>query len=285
MKLRNWFKNKMMGLALALSRVEKNALSSEGISLSDDTEQVQRHKMGYLSDDLMQGRITEEVKLLRHRMYKILDESSKVKAKFHRDADGKITYELINRTLVSSKLTGDPFDDYKIEMVVDNSPICEGFGLENKSEHPDDANVDKQIICERDGITPSFEIETYTTKLFVRFIKDDERLLEFHIPKYADHYHRSTFLLISELKKILEKQKRSDILDIKSIAFITFNAIGCQDFREFIYNVSNFDKIVEYEGNYILKFKAKVIVNGDNIIDKYRHEEQEKRYENKERRV
>lgn len=284
MKIGNWIKNKMMGISLALHNVEKNALSQEANDLSDSTQQVQRHKAGMLSDSLLRGEITEEVKLLRHRMYKILDESSKVGVKFRKDANGNLIYELVNRVLVPSKLKGDPFDTYKIELVVDNTSISEGLGLTNDSLHPDDAEVDKQIVCTRDGVTPKFKLERYCNKMFVRYIENDERLLEFYIPKYVDHYNRRTTFLISELKKLIEAPRYSDILDIKSVAFITFNAIGSQDFREFVYIVNKFDKIVKHGGHYIVKFKANVITNGDNIIDKYKHEAQEKRYENKEPR-
>lgn len=48
----SWIKNKMMMLALALSKVEKNALSQSGENLSDDVNCVREHKMGMLSYDL-----------------------------------------------------------------------------------------------------------------------------------------------------------------------------------------------------------------------------------------
>ena len=279
----SWLKNKITILSLALANVEKNALSQDGGRLTDDAQQVQRHKQGMLSDDLMQGRITEEVKMLRHRMYKILDESSKIKASFKRDANGNLTYELVDRTLISSKLKGDPYDNYKVELVINNSDIFGGMDL--TSEHPDETEVEKQVICFRNGVRPKFELEKHTTKLFVRHIEDDKRLLEFYVPKYVDHYNRRTTFLISELKKLIENPRYSDLLDIKTVGFVTFNAMGCQDFREFTYQIDKFNKIVEYDGAYIVKFNATVILNGDNIIDKYKHELQEQRYADKEARV
>jgi hypothetical protein len=279
----NWLKKKLTILALAMSNVERNALSQTGDVLSDDTQQVQRHRQGMLSDDLMQGRVTEEVKMLRHRMYKILDESSKIKVNFSKDSSGNLTYEMVDRTVVPAKLKGDPFDDYKIELVMDNSDISAGADL--TSLHPDEAIVEKQIICGRNGVNPSFELEQYTSKLFVRYIEDDLRLLEFYIPKYRDGYDRKTIFLISKLKQILESPWRySDILDIKTVGFITFNAIGSQDFREFTYTIDKFDKIVEHNGSYIIKFKANVITNGDNVVDKYKHDLLEEKYANKEAR-
>lgn len=278
----NWFKKIALHISLSLFNVEKNSLSQQGDSLTDNVNETQSVRQGMLSHSLINGIVTEEVKLLRHRMYKILDESSKIKANFKRDIDGNMTYTLTNRTLVPSKLKGDPYDTYKIELVIDNSSITGGMDL--TSEHPDDTKTDNQIVCVRDGVTPKFKLEQYCTKLFVRYINDNERLLEFYLPKYIDQYNRRTIFLISEIKKLIEAPKYSDILDIQSVAFITFNAIGSQDFREFIYTISKFDKIVEHDGFYIIKFKAEVITNGDNIIDKYTHEAQEKRYENKEKR-
>ncbi|NIQ16661.1 MAG: hypothetical protein GTO02_20425, partial [Candidatus Dadabacteria bacterium] len=59
------------------------------------------------------------------------------------------------------------------------------------------------------------------------------------------------------------------------------NSSGAKDFHEYQYEILGFDKIVEYGGYYIIKFKAKVVVDGDNILEKYRQEELDKKYENR----
>lgn len=283
MNILNWTKKQFLMLSLAMARVEKNALSQSGESLSDGHQIVQSNKAGMLSQALKNGEVTEEVKLLRHRLYKILDESSKLTIKWGRDANGKVNYELIDRSSAMKRIKADPFDSYKVELVIDNTSISGSIG-DSSLENPDDTNVEKNIICGRNGITPKFELEKYTSKLFVRYIADNERLLELYIPKYVDSYNRKSIFLVSELKKLITNPKYSDILDITTLGFITFNAIGAQDFREFVYNIIKLDKIVEHNGDYIVKFKAEVVVNGDNVISKYTHDEQEERYNNKERR-
>jgi hypothetical protein len=75
-----------------------------------------------------------------------------------------------------------------------------------------------------------------------------------------------------------------DFLEILGVKFISYNTIGAADFFEFEYEINKFDKIVEYDGHYVIKFIANVITNGESIYEKYREEELEERYKNKERK-
>ena len=43
----------------------------------------------------------------------------------------------------------------------------------------------------------------------------------------------------------------------------------------------SFDKIIEYNGNYVIKFKATPIINGEDILTKYKQDELELKYQNK----
>jgi len=269
-------------ISLALANVEKNALSQQKVSLSEDTHQIQSIKQGQLSDALLRGEITEEVKLLRHRTYKVLEATSRIKAVFSVDENGNTVYKLIDTTKVPSKIKGDPFDTYPIKLIVNNLEIMPGWS-EMESTDNVELNSYNTIQCSR-KIKPKFKLEKYAKKLFVRTIDDENYLLEFYVSKYPDEDDRKTVFLLSELKKIIENTKYSDILDISNVGFITFNAIGSADFKEFVYEVNKFDKIVEYDGFYIVKFKATPIINGDNVIDKYNHEGQEELYRTKAKR-
>ena len=64
MKLTKWVKKQINILMLALSNVEKNALGQTSPEMASNVNQVQRHKQGMLSDALIRGEITQEVKII-----------------------------------------------------------------------------------------------------------------------------------------------------------------------------------------------------------------------------
>ena len=53
---------------------------------------------------------------------------------------------------------------------------------------------------------------------------------------------------------------------------------------EYQYDILSFDKIIEFNGYYVIKFKAKVIINGEDILEQHRIEELDKKYETKEKK-
>ena len=315
-KISKWLSRQIGSLMLATAKVEQNALSQEGQSLGTETSKFQRHSQGTLADDLVNGIITQEVKDLRWRMYKVLEASAKVSAKVVGDLDsGDYTIETYvseGNNEILSKIKLDSSDEYKLEMVVDGEAITKGreeslnadvvdttlatetlidedgdeyktLGvISNKdNEHHD---IEYPIKIDREDI-PKFYIEKFTKKLNVRIIDETHRLLEFYISKYPSEYNRNTYLLISELKKAMVNPRSTNILYIDNIGFVTYKTIGVNDFRVFEYKVTEFDKIVDFDGYFVIKFKCEVITNGEYLLEKYRETDLDNKYENKERKI
>jgi len=311
-KLKQWFNRRMAMLTLAMSNVEKNALGQQGETLGSDVNQTQRNTQGQLADSLKQGEITQEVMNLRWRTYKILKESEGVTAEIvGYDEDGMpiVKTKKVNKKLGLKKVKLDPFDEYKLEMVVDNSEIVIGgnqamnndnislfdeviqstnengdlvathgviesfdYFATNKSERP--------IILTRDNL-PNFYLENFTLKMNVRTIDKTNKLLELYVSKYPDEYNRTSRLFISEVKKIMNDGIASTMLDFNEINFITYKTLGADDYLEYEYNNISYDKIVEYNGYYVIKFNAKIKTDGNDILDAYRVKELDKKYEQK----
>jgi hypothetical protein len=311
-KLKQWFNRRMAMLTLAISNVEKNALGQQGETLGSDVNQTQRNTQGQLADSLKQGEITQEVMNLRWRTYKILKESEGVTAEIvGYDEDGMpiVKTKKVNKKLGLKKVKLDPSDDYKLEMVVDNSEIVIGsnqamnndnislfdeviqstnengdlvathgviesinYFATNKSERP--------IIIIRENL-PNFYLENFTLKMNVRTIDKTNKLLEFYVSKYPDEYNRTSRLFISEVKKIMNDGINSTMLDFNEINFITYKTLGTDDYLEYEYDNISYDKIVEYNGYYVIKFNAKIKTDGNDILDAYRVKELDKKYEQK----
>jgi hypothetical protein len=312
MKIFNWFKRKMALLSLAVSNVEKNTLGQSGDVLSNDVNQVQRHTQGQLADSLKHGEITQEVIDLRWRTYKILKETEGVTAEIvGYDEDGMpiVKTKKVNKKLGLKKVKLDPSDSYKLEMVVDNSEIVIGgnqamdnenisildeviksenengdmiatHGIINSVEYYATNKSERPIMIVRDDL-PNFYLENFTLKMNVRTINETDKMLEFYVSKYPDEYNRTSRLFISEVKKIMNDGIKSTMLDLKNVNFITYKTLGSDDFLEYEYDNISFDKIVEFNGYYIVKFIGKVKISGNDILEIHRVAELDKKYEQK----
>ena len=305
-----WLAKKAGSITMALSGVEKNALNQTGEQMSSDIGHAQRHTQGQVADSLINGEITQEVMDLRWRMYKVLQETDALTCEIiDYEPDGtpitKTTKKDVKKGL--KKIKVDSYDDYKLEIVIPNDEIvASGNDIMNNKyinilESPtinldDDGKVisathgeisgdeyyftnktEKPIVINSES-TRRFFLENFTKKLNIRHISKDKKLLEFYVSIYPDVDNRTSRLLISELNKIINDNKKSDITDFNEVEFITYKAIGVDDFLEYKYEITSFDKIIIFNGSYVIKFLANVIIDGENIITKYLQDELEEKY-------
>lgn len=317
-----WIKRQAAALTLAMASVEKNALSQVGKDFDLNEREEQSHKKGTLEYALVQGEVTQEVRDLRWRMYKVLEATDGLTTTITGyDEDGmpitKTEKAKSHRALLK-KVKVDDSDDCQLEIVQDNEPIVMGakeaglnenitgytheeyekskvydengelvsttLGVINSDDYESFIKPEHPVVVTRE-FRPKFEIEKYTKKLHVRRIDDEKKLLEFYISKYPDEYDRKTRLLISEIKRAIKNPRSTDMLDINEIKFITYKTLGTKDFHIYEYKVDSFDKIIEFDGFYVIKFKCDVIVDGEYLLEKYREEELDKKYQNNERKL
>jgi hypothetical protein len=132
---------------------------------------------------------------------------------------------------------------------------------------------------------PKFKLENYTKKLYVRKITHNQFLLEFFISKYPEQFDKKHHFFLSDIKKILDNPTRyNSTIDFDTVQFVTNNTIGVPDFLEFEYSIKKFDKIVEYNEFYVIKFISESTIEAKSIIDQFRNVELDEKYNNKEKR-
>lgn len=291
----SWIRNNLTALSVAFSNVEKSVLGQEKLSAENDLKQERRHLQGTLADSLVRGEITQEVKNLRWRTYKVIKAvyGTSVVIEGY-DNNGNPIYQ-INKTKdkrLLKKIKVDDFDDYKLEMVFQNSEITNSItDVVNEIDETEHLNLleylvknktEKPIIVFRER-SPNFYIEHFTKKINVRRITKNSKMLEFYVSKYPDEYNKNTRLLLKQIEKIIgSKPANKSFLDFDSVSFVTNNTIGAEDLLLFKYDIISFDKIIEFDGNYVIKFKAKVVKNGEDVLAEYIESELDKKYENKE---
>jgi hypothetical protein len=311
--MKKWFKNKIAALTFAFSNVEKNILNQNGAASDNKTNQEKRHLEGTLADSLVHGELTQEVKNLRWRTYKILKNSNKTSLEFdHIDENGNVFYRAKkhDEKAILKKIKLDTFDDYKLEMVFLNNEITIGtfdavtkyfkeYDTPINSINDNNDNVvshgeissleyfatnkaEKPINITREH-TPKFLIENFTKKINIRKIDNTKKLIEFYVSKYPDEYNKNSKLFIKEIEKAIKLGQRNiSFLEIDEVEFVTNKTIGATDFLKYSFKILNFDKIVEFDGNYVIKFVSETLIDGENILLKYVEEELEEKYNKKE---
>lgn len=323
MNLKNWFNRQLAAIAFATANVEKSALGQQSEDVDAGVGTVQNVNKGTLMDALTRGEITQEVIDLRWRTFKVLNATDGlVVSENGLDENGDVIYSVskAHKPSMLRKVKLDEHDDYPLSFVVFNDDITLGgqdvtdvrnFKIKDKTEvkesvktttqeGQDDmitavlgniSNEDyhasiktiKPIVINRE-FRPKFEIEKYSKKMNIRKINDSEYLLEFYISIYPDEYDRKTRLLLSEIKRAIANPRATDLLDITDVGFVGYKTPGAKDFHQYQYKITGFDKIVTFDGHYVIKFKSEVTVNGEYLLEKYRSETLDERYKNKQRK-
>ena len=311
MNIKKWLKSQAAAIIMASSNVEKNSFTQEKKTIDDDVKHEKKQQSLDLLSSLQNNVVTQEVKDLRWRMYKVLKASEKISvSNITYDKDDNLTgYSTSKIKSGLDKIKLDSFDRYPLEMVYmnDEQTINSVDVLDNKhigllddkifnekeesftigeihGENLAHTRPERQLTIER-KYYPKFFIENYTKKLNVRFIDNQTRLLEFYISKYPDEMNPATGMLVKQLVKIINGTlpiDKSDFIQIDNVEFVSNKTIGTSDYLQYRYNDITFDKLIEFDGNYIIKYIANVEINGADILAEYIQEELDMKYENKE---
>jgi hypothetical protein len=249
MGLGEWVKKGYVTFALATSKVEKDAFAQNGSEevLMNNIGTVQPFHQSYLMRDLKQGQLTERVKEFRSNYYKILKESEKYKFKWGNEGDFMVLteQELKDRY----KVKGDPYDTYPVEISVENKKYVSGLMETNQVN----------TIKVNRVINPRLRIEDYTVNVHIRDIDGKNKLLDFYIPENSDK------MVLGECLNLLNTRKISDFCNFTNMSFVTPGG----DAMEFSYKMLAFDKVVNHNGNYIIKMFAECVIDGRWVGEKY----------------
>ena len=281
---------------LALQKTEANLKTTED-DLLVTSGKFQSHKQGMLSHSLINGVMTEEVKELRWRIYKILQHTQGVRTEIlgYDEDENPIVNTTRTEIRPIRNFKGCKEDALPVLMIVTNRTIDVGTtdAMNKLNAESQDISLDdyltkfksaKTLFIKRED-RPMFEIEKYTTKMVVKGLKDSDKvLLEFYVNKYPDMEDRRSRFFISEVKKIMAGKHNSSLTDFNGVLFISDKTPGVQDFLEFEFEIDKLSKVTEFEGNYVIKLEAKKVVYGDDVLDKYKIDSLETKYENKERK-
>lgn len=264
MKL-NWvdkIKNAVVGFFFGVRNTEKAVFTQQGGSSDTSTSINEVVSDESLAGSLLRGEVTQEVKSLRYRDYEVSKQSKGFSVLPNGVAYRKDAVSFVNVHV-------DKSDGYPIQFIQDNTMVVNGVLDELNRVGTYGKTTRYTLNCERKTY-PRYRLEELVHKVVVKRIDSDHVMIDFYTTTYMDNLNpikRNGF--ISELKKIIEKKLMSDIFDIEKIWLVTSNAYGANDLLRFEYDEIKFDKIIEYDGDYVIKLMCHVLVDGEDLTSKF----------------
>lgn len=274
--------NLFRGLKVADEIISTNR--SEGSS--SVSNEVVNEDDGGLAGALLRGEVTEEVKELRHRVYKV-----------DRNAD---RFSYISPTL-SKERTDEDF--WKSNVSVANSEGNEIILIQenrikklNAKESFEkfgegDITLDvlqkynRDMIFVYDGFNPDMNISLYTNRLVYR-----SNELGYFIDLYISKYEDKSDIMNRRLIKLLSSMDNTIIgskgfTQIEHIEFMTIGAYKKQNGFFMSFGGFEYDSISEFDGNFVLTFKVDPEqTKSIDLYEQYFHDGVEKKYEIKAER-
>lgn len=294
-KAYNRLHNYWLGLFWGMKSVNDTVFTQAGLDNPVGTTINQEVNENRVSKDLLKGEVTQQVEELRYRTYKVDREAKqyeyysptkairydKQDSKFvkYDDSDGLplITIQP-NHSITESVYDGIKDIDFLNEKVVDEE--------NNVAVDMGHFDVDEKynIEIERD-FNPRFRLERYTTRLVVKKKDDkDNVVLDFYVSKYPKEKDMKSIYFVKEVEKMLSSGERSDLTSMKRVSFVTSHAYGLYDMLQFKFDHIFYMGISEFDGHYILRFRAHAFVNGRDLTDEYYSESMAKKYEEHEKK-
>ena len=294
-KLRDRINAYWTGFFYGLKDANDTVFTQAGIDNSVGTEIQQQVTENRVSKDLLKGEVTQQVEELRYRTYKVDRESkqfeyfSPTKAiRFDKQDSKFVKYDNSdNLELITIQPnhanTANIYDGTK-DVDFLNAKLVDGQGNVSINLGHFDVENKYNIEIERDFM-PRFKLEAYTTRLVVKKLDDeDNMILDFYVSKYPQEKDMKSIYFIKEIEKLMSGYKQSDITSMIRVSFVTSHAYGLNDMIEFRFDHIYYKGILEYDGHYILKFKAHAYVNGKDQTDEFYSKSMDEKYRNNEKK-
>lgn len=273
-RIKKKIRNAIIAFSYGLKNTETDILGQK-TTISEANVIDQKMQMNNLADALLNGVVTEEVKVLRDRTYLISDESKKYKVIIDTVGTTKAVKNMVKLN-IPKIYTGD----YDVDIVMDNNPIPSGVidAFQSVGKHGIANIYPLKFTYE---YTPKFKLEDYVRKFVVRSDSDGNVKLDLYVPKFTDSFERLEKLFDNELNKISSKKGKTFNIEFDFIDFVSDKAYGVDDLRKYKFKMIKFVEIFEFDGSSVLSYDVLSIGDNEKITEKYKNKKLRDNYENK----
>lgn len=286
-KVKNLLSNVTFGLASGMKVAEEQFFTSMGSS-SDSNVCItdQKELSGKLSQALLKGEVTQEVRDLRYRTYKILEESQDYSGVF--DEEGNIIS--LNKKKRKIPYVEQTEEDFEVILVQNIKKTTKSIANTSEYEYTTGKIKEETVLkVERDFLC-RYPLEKHVNMVVIKKNDSDKYQLDLYTTIYEDKFDNKAAKFTSEVKNIFKGNKRHEIVDIKTVSFYANNAYGAIDGSEFSFDVNSFKECVDFmqdidgevknSGFFVLKFDITPKILGLKLTEKFFEEELEEKYQN-----
>ena len=264
------------GLFYGMKSTEDSVFHQSGLDVGENTSIIKQVEENRVSKALLKGEITQEVEELRYRTYKV-DKESK-------------TFEYYAPTLALKRdkqdtkfLKYDDRDGLELITVQPNDPMVETVSETLEQVGGRGKRTDYRIKIKRNFV-PRYKIEEYVTRLDVKKLDDTHVILDMYVSIYPNDKDFKSKGFVREIEKIRDEKIKSDVLDYEEISFITNHAYKMDDMVKFVFRNIVFREVVEFDGHYIVRFKASLQEDVIDLTKIYYSKTMDNKYKNKEKK-
>lgn len=261
------------GLFYGMKVTEDNVFRQTGVLNGAGTSIIKEVEDQRISKALLKGEITQEVEELRYRTYRVDGESKK--------------YEYYAPTLAlkhdkqdTKFMKYDESDGLELITIQPNSVMVETVS-ETLNQVGGRGKRPQYRIKIKRNFVPRYKIEEYITRLDVKKLDDTHVILDAYVSKYPNDKDFKSKGFIREIEKVRDEKIKTDIFDYEEISFVTSHAYKIDDMVKFVFKNIWFKNIVEFDGHYIVKFKASLEQTTTDLTKKYFSKTMYEKYKNK----
>lgn len=288
LKLKLFIKQFFFGL-----RKADDILTSQDVSNLNGGVSIQQKKEATsLSEALLRGELTQEVKELRHRMYKIERETEyftdKITEKLHKRTEK-------NYTIRKELEEYDVKNGYEVKLIqhnftdgINTSDSLSFFTNNNTISGKDLSSNEKNLRKFTINVLYSEPSRVHIGR-FIKSVKyktkDEKHYVDISLSKYKLEGDVISSFILSKLNNTnKEELNRLDFLKISKIDFITFKCYKATNSMYYSFDNLTYEDFYEYDGNYYVTYRLEKEPEVIDMYEQYRVEELDKKYENKERK-
>lgn len=259
-----------------MKSTEDKMFHQTGLTNSTGSSIIKEVDNQRVSKALLKGEVTQQVEELRYRTYKV-DKESK-------------GFEYYAPTLALKKdkqdtkfMKYDNSDGLELITIQPNDILVETVAETLEQVGGRGKRTQHRIKIKRNFV-PRYKIEEYITRLDVKKLDESHVILDIYVSKYPNDKDFKSKGFVREIEKIRDEKIKSDILDYEEISFITHHAYKLNDMIKFVFKNIWFREVIEFDGHYILKFKASLKQDTLDLTKKYFSKTMEEKYKNKEKK-
>lgn len=289
----NFAKKLLLGIKVGFNSLFRGMKAADEVMLTQShggggVEIVQEKGGGGVVSDMLQNKITNEVKETVDAYYRIYKKTRDYKVNVRWTETGPLNGTVAKKTL-EDFLRHPPVlvkDGEKLRVIQDNKFFTKGNNQDLEAvmaaaKRGALYDYGTLLKIERKDYRTKFDIEKFVKRIVVKSVDNpDMARIDLYVSSYASQFGKIDAILVAQLNAAMtENADKVDFLQFDGMSFITDRAWNSYDLCRFKYDDIRFLGIDEFDGNFVIEFSGHIIEDGYDITEELQTESLTEKYE------